>query len=82
MRMPNFYGVFDMHGGLWERTESRYPPGLITDAAIAEQELWVIRGGAFYSPAVRCRSAQRSYASATTATDYHGLRIVMELIEP
>jgi len=82
MRMPNFLGLFDMHGGLWEWTSSRYPPELVTDASIAERELWVYRGGAFYSPAVRCRSAQRNYGEADRATDYNGLRIVMELIQP
>ena len=82
MRMPNFLGLFDMHGGLWEWTDSRYPPELITDTSIADRELWVYRGGAFYSPAVRCRSAQRNYGEAHRATNYNGLRIVMELIKP
>jgi formylglycine-generating enzyme required for sulfatase activity/predicted Ser/Thr protein kinase len=82
MRMPNFFGLFDVHGGLWEWTDSRYPSELIADPYLIGKELWVYRGGAFYSPAVRCRSAQRNYAEASVATDYHGLRIVMELIEP
>ncbi len=43
-----------------------------------EQDLWVYRGGAYYSPAVRCRSAQRNYGDAQTSSDYHGFRIVME----
>ena len=27
--MPNFHGLFDMHGGLWEWTDSRYPAELM-----------------------------------------------------
>jgi len=66
-RIPNFYGLFDMHGGLWEWCESKYPAELVTDIAVTaeqRQELYVLRGGAFYSPAVRCRSAQRNYGDA------------------
>lgn len=81
-RMPNWYGVFDMHGGLWERCESRYPAEFVDDPSHAAKELWVSRGGAFYSPAVRCRSAQRNYNTADAATQYSGFRLVMELESP
>jgi formylglycine-generating enzyme required for sulfatase activity/predicted Ser/Thr protein kinase len=80
-RMPNEFGIFDMHGGLWEWTNSRYPPELLTDTSLKEQELWIYRGGAYYSPAVRCRCAQRNYGSGA-ATDYNGFRIVLEFVEP
>ncbi len=80
-RMPNWFGLFDMHGGLWEWTGSEYDGN-------AEAELkttgrfYVFRGGAYYSPAVRCRSAQRNYGEGAAALDYHGFRLVMELDEP
>jgi len=78
--MPNFYGLFDMHGGLWEWTDSRYPAELLDTPELAAQELWVYRGGASYSSALRCRSTQRNYGVANRATDYHGFRIVMEML--
>ena len=77
LRMPNAYGLFDTHG-LWEWTDTRYPSELLNDPAMKTQELWVYRGGAYHSPAVRCRCAQRNYGSGA-ATDYNGFRIVMEL---
>ena len=79
--MPNFNGLFDMHGGLWEWTNSRYPPELMTDPAVpanAKQNLYVLRGGAYYSPEKRCRSAQRNCCDASEPNRYWGFRIVME----
>ena len=74
-RMPNWYGLFDMHGGVWEWCDSRYPLD-------GDLKVWVLRGGAYHSPAVRCRSAQRNYGSAQASGTYNGFRLVMELIEP
>jgi len=81
--MPNWFGLFDMHGGLWEWTDSRFPPEFVTDPKLtADQKnnLFVVRGGAYYSPAVRCRSAQRNYGDAHTPGMYWGFRPVMEII--
>lgn len=77
-RMPNFFGLFDMHGGLWEHTDSKYPAEH-TPPELANTELFVRRGGAWYSPAVRCRSAQRNYHTANAVDVYTGVRLVMEL---
>lgn len=79
-KMPSFFGLFDMHGGLWEWTDSRYPPNWAAALGLEDRELWVVRGGAFYSPALRCRSTQRNFAEAHAATDYHGFRVVMEYL--
>ena len=80
-RMPNAFGLFDMHGGLWEWCDSPFPPEYVTDPAVTPEQkrnLYVLRGGAYYSPAVRCRSAQRNYGDANTPGMYWGFRIVME----
>ena len=81
-RMPNFYGVFDMHGGHWEWCDTRYPVALLPHDASPDEQYWVYRGGAYYSPAVRCRSSQRNFAVDRRATDYTGFRVVMELVAP
>jgi formylglycine-generating enzyme required for sulfatase activity len=81
-RMPNYYGLFDMHGNLWEWCDSPYPAELVTDPRITPQQaqgLFVLHGGAFYSPGVRCRCAQRNYSDARTPGQYWGARIVLEL---
>ncbi|MBI4717390.1 MAG: protein kinase [Planctomycetes bacterium] len=80
-RMPSAGGLFDMHGSLWEWTDTRYPSELVTEPLPAGQQLWVYRGGAYHSPAARCRCAQRNYGTGV-ATDYTGFRIVMEFSDP
>jgi serine/threonine protein kinase/formylglycine-generating enzyme required for sulfatase activity len=84
-RMPNWYGLFDMHGGLWEWTSSKYEPAeseLIEFPEWKGRTLFAKRGGAFYSPAVRCRSAQRNCAEAQSVDFYTGLRLVVEMGQP
>lgn len=80
--LPNFFGLYDMHGGLWEHTSTLYPIELIDGANYPDGDYRVIRGGAYYSPAVRCRSAQRNFIPETGASQYHGLRLVVEFITP
>ncbi len=75
--MPNFYGLFDMHGGLWEWTSSVYELPVVE--SVGNAVFYVYRGGAYYSPAVRCRSAQRNYGVGDAAYDYRGIRLVMEV---
>ncbi len=77
-RMPNGYGLFDMHGGLWERCDSPYPAELLKDPLPAGTTLYVNRGGAYYSPARACRCAQRNYGTPESVSEYLGFRIVME----
>jgi formylglycine-generating enzyme required for sulfatase activity len=82
-RMPNFYGLFDMHGGLWEWCRTPYPADLVEDPGISPEQkenLYVFRGGAYYSPAIRCRSAQRNRGEPHGADGYRGFRIVMEYL--
>lgn len=84
-RMPNWYGLFDMHGGLWEWTESPYEPEeweIAQYPPFAGRKLFAKRGGAFYSPAVRCRSAQRNCAEPHSIDFYTGLRLVVKLDQP
>ena len=39
---------------------------------------WVRRGGAMYSPAIRCRSAQRNKIERGENDRFTGLRLVLE----
>jgi len=80
-RMPNWYGLFDMHGNMWEMCGSRFAPEDVLSGGVRNFELWAKRGGALYSPAVRCRSAQRNYASTTNEDPYTTTRLVVEFLE-
>lgn len=77
-RMPNAFGLFDMHGGLWELTGSRYPEEF-APPEFKGRELYVQRGGAWSSAAVRCRSAQRNFIEPQALNFYTGVRLVMEM---
>ena len=62
-KLPNAWGLYDMHGNVWEWCRDwygDYPGGTVTDPAGPSQgSLRVCRGGSWYNVASRCRSALR-----------------------
>jgi serine/threonine protein kinase/formylglycine-generating enzyme required for sulfatase activity len=77
-RMPNAYGLFDMHGNVWEICDSPWCDSYDGQPAAGEQRI-VQRGGAAYNKPTACRSAQRNYMAADAASDRVGFRLVMEM---
>lgn len=80
----NAYGLYDMHGNLWEWCEDRYHDGY-TDAP-TDGSAWVngftsnrvLRGGSWYSYVRYCRTTGRNYDASGNHDNSFGFRLVAE----
>ncbi len=64
------WGLFDMHGNVWEWCENRY------DRASVSR---VLRGGSWFDLAHNCRAACRFYFAPDYGNDIVGFRLVLSL---
>jgi formylglycine-generating enzyme required for sulfatase activity len=83
-KKPNPWGLYDMHGNVWEWVQDRWHG--IYNGAPADGSAWesrggarrVIRGGSWLSYARDCRSAVRFQADPRTRDPLLGFRILKE----
>lgn len=82
-KLPNGWGLHDMHGNVWEWCRDRYGRyghGSVTDPLGGSSGPYrVARGGGATSSADLCRSARRFSGSDTNRTASVGMRLVADI---
>jgi len=84
--VANHFGLFDMHGNVWEWCLDHWQGSY--DSAPTSREAWlsdnencdrILRGGSWRNDPIRCRSASRWYGRADEVADNIGFRIILPL---
>ncbi len=83
--LPNAWGLFDMHGNVWEWCQDvyRFYEELSTkntlDTENMDETARVLRGGSWFGDARNCRSAHRYGVAPSYRGDFSGFRVAFRL---
>ncbi|MEO2016015.1 MAG: formylglycine-generating enzyme family protein [Fuerstiella sp.] len=74
---PNGWGLYDMHGNVFEWCQDWYASGSVTDPTGASSgSIRVYRGGSFNGSSVHCRSAYRGGYAPVDRISFLGFRVL------
>ena len=82
-KKPNAWGLYDMHGNLWEWCSDwhgEYPSRDVTDPkgpTVGKDR--VHRGGCYLVEGIKCRSAARNWDPPGDTYYFLGFRVVMDV---
>ena len=84
-KKPNAWGLYDMHGNIWEWCEDRYIKSYRQTpkdgSAFSEQSIpyVVLRGGSWFISSFYCRSAERTRATYDSISSDVGFRVMCQM---
>jgi formylglycine-generating enzyme required for sulfatase activity len=84
LKKPNAWGLYDMHGNVWEWCRDYYAkdfytkPKQVDPENTTEAKTRAVRGGSWYNDPIHCRSAARNSWTGPTYRHYnYGFRVVI-----